>query len=125
MTLTHVAYAITWIIGIGILFIGVRFLLAPRPSAAGYGVAVGPQAGDATAYLAVKGVRDVGSGLIAIALILAATPQALGWFMLSAAVMPIGDALIVLRYRGPKLTAYAVHGATAAVMVVAAALLLR
>jgi Domain of unknown function (DUF4267) len=124
MTLTHVAYAIVWIIGIGIIFVGVRFLLVPRPSAAGYGVAVGPQAGDANAYLAVKGVRDVGSGLIAIALIFAATPQALGWFMLSAAVMPIGDALIVLRYRGPKLVAYAVHGATVVVMLVAAGLLL-
>jgi hypothetical protein len=125
MTLTHVAYAIAWIIGVGIFFIGVRFLLVPRPSAVGFGVAVGPQAGDANAYLAVKGVRDIGSGLIAIAVILAATPQVLGWFMLSAAVMPIGDALIVLRYQGPKLTAYAIHGATAAVMLVAAALLLR
>jgi hypothetical protein len=125
MTLTHVAYAIAWIIGVGIFFIGVRFLLVPRPSAAGFGVAVGPQAGDANAYLAVKGVRDIGSGLIAIALILAATAHVLGLFMLSAAVMPIGDALIVLRYQGPKLTAYGIHGATAAVMLVAAALLLR
>jgi hypothetical protein len=125
MTLTHVAYAITWIIGVGIIFIGVRFLLVPRPSAAAFGVGIGPQAGDATAYLAVKGVRDIGSGLIAIALIVAATPQAVGWFMLCAAVIPIGDALIVLRYQGPKLAAYAIHGATAAVMVVVAALLLR
>jgi hypothetical protein len=125
MTLTHVADAVTWIIGIGIIAIGARFLLVPRPSAAAFGVAVGPRAGDATAYLAVKGVRDIGSGLIAIALVLAATPQVLGWFMLCAAVMPVGDALIVLRYRGPKLTAYAIHGATAAVMLVAAALLLR
>ncbi|GAA5186419.1 DUF4267 domain-containing protein [Rugosimonospora acidiphila] len=126
MTLTHVvAYAVTWIIGIGIILIGARFLLAPRPSAAGFGVAVGPQAGDANAYLAVKGVRDIAFGLIAIALVFAATPRVLGWFMLCTAVAPIGDALIVLRYRGPKLTAYAVHGATAAVMVVAAVLLLR
>lgn len=125
MTLTHVADAIAWIVGIGITVIGLRFLLVPRPSAAGFGVAVGPRAGGATAYLAVKGVRDIGYGLIAIALILAAPPRVLGWFMLCAAVAPVGDALIVLRYRGPKLTAYAVHGATAAVMVVAAALLLR
>jgi hypothetical protein len=125
MTLTNVAYVIAWIVGAGIIFVGARFLLVPGPSAAGYGVTVGPQAGDANAYLAVKGARDIAFGLIAIALILGATPQALGWFMLCAAVAPIGDALIVLRYRGPKLTAYAVHGATAAAMVVAAALLLR
>jgi hypothetical protein len=125
MTLVHVADAIAWIIGIGIFAIGVRFLLDPRPSALGYGVAMNPEAGSANAYLAVKGVRDIGAGLIAVALILGATPRALGWFMLAAAVIPIGDALIVLRYRGPKLTAYAVHGATAAVMLVAAGFLLR
>jgi hypothetical protein len=125
MTLTHVADAIAWIVGIGIIFIGVRFLLVPRASAVAFGVAVGPEAGDANAYLAVKGVRDIASGPIAIALILAATPQVLGWFILAATVIPIGDALIVLRYHGPKLAAYAVHGVTAAVMLVAAALLLR
>jgi hypothetical protein len=45
MTLTHVAYGLSWLICIGIVIVGARFLLAPRPSAAGYGVAVGPGAG--------------------------------------------------------------------------------
>lgn len=34
----------------------------------------------------------------------------------AATGIPAGDALIVLRSRGPKATAYGVHGATAVVM---------
>jgi Domain of unknown function (DUF4267) len=45
--------------------------------------------------------------------------------MLAAAFIPVGDALIVLRYQGPKIAAYAMHGGTAAVMLLIAALLLR
>jgi len=124
MTVIHIADVLSGLIGIGIIAIGTRFLLAPRPSAAGFGVAVGPDAGPASAYLAVKGVRDIASGLVAFALIAAATPAVLGWFMLAAASIPVGDALIVLRYQGPKAAAYGIHGATAVVMPVIAGLLL-
>jgi hypothetical protein len=42
----------------------------------------------------------------------------------AASTIPIGDAIIVLRHHGPKATAYGVHGATAAVLLATAALLL-
>jgi hypothetical protein len=125
MTLTHLGYGLSWVICLGIIVVGARFLLAPRPSAAGYGVDVGPDAGRARAYLAVKAVRDIGSGLVAFVLIVAASRQALGLFMLAAAIIPIGDALVVLRFNGPRILAYAMHGGTAVVMLVIAALLLR
>ncbi len=125
MTLTHLGYGLSWVICLGIIVVGARFLMAPRPSAAGFGVDIGPDAGRARAYLAVKAVRDIASGLIAFVLIVAASRQALGLFMLAAAIIPIGDALIVLRYNGPRILAYAMHGGTAAVMLVIAALLLR
>ena len=48
----------------------------------------------------------------------------LGWFELAASTIPVGDALIVLRYKGPKAAAYGVHGVTAAVLLASAALLL-
>ena len=47
----------------------------------------------------------------------------LGWFELAASTSPIGDALIVLRGNGPKAAVYGVHGATAVVLLAAAALL--
>ena len=42
----------------------------------------------------------------------------------AASVIPIGDAINVLRGSGPKATAYGVHGTTAAVMLGTAELLL-
>jgi hypothetical protein len=124
MLITYIGEAVAGLIGVGIIIVGARFLTAPRPSAAGYGVAVGAVPGPGDAYLAVKGVRDIGSGLILLALLVAGGPHVLGWGMLAAAVMPVGDALIVLRFGGSRGLAYGMHGVTAAVMVVAAAMLL-
>jgi hypothetical protein len=44
--------------------------------------------------------------------------------MLAATAIPVGDAAIVLRSHGPKSAVYAIHGATAAVMLVISVLLL-
>jgi hypothetical protein len=49
--------------------------------------------------------------------------RVLGWFELAASTIPIGGAIIVLRSNGPKATVYGVHGATAVVLLAAAALL--
>ena len=78
--------------------------------------------GKADPYLSVKGVRDIASGLIAVILLAAKIPRILGWFELAASIIPIGDAMIVLRRNGPKATACGVHGATAVVLLATAAL---
>jgi hypothetical protein len=124
MTTMHVGDGIAWFVCVGIIVVGLRFLFAPRASAAGFGVAVSSGAGPADAYLAVKAIRDIASGLIALALIVAGPPHALGWFLLAAAVIPLGDALIVLRYHGPRVAAFVMHGGTAALMLVGAWMLL-
>jgi hypothetical protein len=121
---TTVGYILSWVICVGITLVGARFLLAPRASAAGYGVPFEPWSSRPAAYLSVKAVRDLASGLVILALLLAGPASALGWFMLAAAIIPVGDALIVLRYGGPKMLAYAMHGVTAVVMVAGAVLLL-
>ena len=92
----------------GIIFIGARFLLAPSTAAAGFGIAAWHDGGKADPYLSVKGVRDIASGLIAVILLAARMPHALGWFELAASTIPIGDAIIVLRSNGrrPPSTAY-------------------
>ena len=35
MTLTHLGYGLSWVICLGIIMVGARFLLAPRPSDSG------------------------------------------------------------------------------------------
>jgi hypothetical protein len=118
-----IGYALSCAIALGIVFIGARFFCAPRLAAAAYGVALGPD-DRSDAYLRVKGVRDIASGLFAAILIVNRSAHLLGWFMLAATVIPLADAAIVLNHGGTKAVAYGVHGATAAVMLIACALLL-
>ena len=119
---TTIGYTLAGLIGAGIIFIGARFIAAPGVAAAGYGVQV--DQGAASAYLRVKAVRDIASGLVVFALMAAGATHPLGWMMLAATTIPVGDAAIVLGHGGPKSIAYGVHGLTAAVMLVTAALLL-
>jgi hypothetical protein len=124
MTATAVAYTLAGLIAAGIIFIGARFIVAPRVAAAGYGVQ--PDLGQplAGAYLSVKGVRDIASGLVVFILMAAGATHLLGWVILAATIIPVADATIVLGNGGPKSIALGVHGVTAAVMGVTAALLL-
>ena len=124
MLLTYIAYALSGLIGLGIIFIGTRFLLAPSTAAAGYGVPVEQETARAGAYLAAKGVRDIASGFFVFILIAFQAPHILGWVIVAATIIPIVDAIIVLTHNGSKATAYGVHGATAAVMLATAGLLL-
>lgn len=78
----------------------------------------------AVAYLSVKGVRDIATGLFVIILMIAGATHLLGWVMLAATIIPIVDATIVLRNGGSKSLAYGAHGVTAAVMLITTALLL-
>ena len=124
MTTTAVAYTLAGLIAAGIIFIGARFVVAPRAAAAGYGVQ--PDLGEPSvgAYLSVKGVRDIASGLFVFILMAAGATHLLGWVILAATIIPVADAIIVLGNGGRKSTALGVHGLTAVVMLMTSALLL-
>jgi hypothetical protein len=124
MTTTAIGYTLAGVIAAGIVFIGARFIVAPRVAAAGYGVQ--PDLGQRSvgAYLSVKGIRDIASGLFVFILMAAGATQLLGWIMLAATIIPIADAAIVLSHGGPRSIAFGVHGLTAAVMLITSALLL-
>ncbi|OBG65235.1 MULTISPECIES: DUF4267 domain-containing protein [unclassified Mycobacterium] len=124
MTVTIIGYSLAGLLAAGIIFIGARFLLGPRVAAAGYGVLPDLDQPGAGAYLSVKGVRDIATGLFVIILMVAGTPHLVGWVMLAATIIPLADAAIVLRNGGSKSIAWGVHGGTAAVMLVTTALLL-
>lgn len=119
----YAAIALTVLVGLGIIFVGGWYLLAPQQAAKGFGLPAWPT-DDSTAWLNLKGIRDIVSGLAVL------IPLALGqftivaWLLLAAAITPLGDALTILRYRGNKTVAYAVHGATALVVILASALFL-
>ncbi|MGX1547099.1 DUF4267 domain-containing protein [Streptomyces adustus] len=120
--MTVTAYTLAVVLDLFVLFIGYRFLFQPGPAAAGYGVPADP-AGDAAAYLTVKGSKDSVFGLMGLALLAFAGARAEAWFMLVVALVPLADTLIVLRHGGSKATAFGVHFATAVVVLISAGLL--
>jgi hypothetical protein len=121
---TTIGYTLAGLIGAAIIFIGARFIVAPRVAAAGYGVQPDLDQPNTRAYLSVKGIRDIASGLFLFILMAAGATHLLGWVVLAATIIPLADAAIVLSNGGPKSIAWGVHGATAVVMLVTAALLL-
>jgi len=118
-----IGFYLSGVIALAIVAVGIRFLVAPHPAAADYGVAVVPDAAWG-AFLSVKAVRDIASGLFTTILIVNRSAHLLGWFMLVATIIPAADAAIVLRHGGTKAVAFGIHGVTALVMIIAAALLL-
>ncbi|RSM37167.1 DUF4267 domain-containing protein [Amycolatopsis balhimycina DSM 5908] len=115
-------YILVALVSLGIIYVGLNYLFAPTKIAAGFGFTEVPE--NADTFLNVKGGRDIGAGLVPLALMIYGDPHALGWVFLTAAVWPLFDMLIVLRHRGKKAIAFGVHGLTAVVMAVAALLLL-
>lgn len=69
-------------------------------------------------------MRDIASGVFIFILLAGASTHLLGWFMLAATGIPVGDALIVLRSNGPKAAVYGIHVSTAVVMLAISVLLL-
>jgi hypothetical protein len=120
---TNIGFYLSGVIAVGIVFIGCRFLLAPSRAAAGYGVPAGAEP-HSRAYLSAKGIRDIASGLFIAILMAYGSAHVLGWFMLAAAFIPVGDAVNVLRQGGSRTVAYGVHGGTAVAMLIISGLLL-
>jgi hypothetical protein len=97
-----------------ILFIGARFLLAPKVAIAAFGVPDDRP----RALTSIKGVRDITSGIVPLVVLAVAGSNAFGWALLAAAITPIGDAIIVATNGGRLRHALSVHGATALVLIV-------
>jgi hypothetical protein len=112
------AYGLAIVLSLFIIVVGVRFLVAPRAAAAGYGVPASP-----TAYLTVKGLRDTSYGILGLALTAFSDARAVALFMLVVALAPLGDTVIVLRNGGTRAAAFGIHFATAVIVLVDAALL--
>ncbi|MCS7480177.1 DUF4267 domain-containing protein [Umezawaea endophytica] len=122
--LVNVAYVLAGLVGVGIFVIGVRAFWVPQ-AAVGFGIPDTPvEDRNFQAWLSVKSVRDVVSGIFIFVLMVGAPVHLLGWFMLAAAAIPVGDGLIVLRSGGSKAAAYGIHGATALVILVSSVILL-
>src|SRR5687768_15931787 len=91
-----------------IIVAGIRFFLQPRQATLDFGIA----ADTLRALTAIKGARDITSGVVPPVVWASAGRVTLGWVLVAAALTPIADALIVLTSGGKLARALGVHGLT-------------
>lgn len=112
------------LIAAGIIFIGIRFIVAPLVGANGFGVPV--EENQTFAYLWAKGTRDIVSGLfLMVFLWLRVSRRVLAAFIFVASLVPIGDALNIYANVGANnVSALMIHAGTALFMIILATFLL-
>ena len=71
-------------------------------------------------WLRLKGIRDIVSGLVLLALVVWGAPRLIGIVMLIQALIPVGDMTLILVSKGSTKTAFGDHGLTAALMILGA-----
>jgi hypothetical protein len=123
--LSQIGSALAGLLALATILMGLRYLLDPNPAAAGFGIP--SDRGTPVpnrAWLAVKAARDIAIGIAFAALLIDGAHRQLGYLMLAAATVPIADGTIVLRSGGLKATAFGVHWATAAAMLIVASFLI-
>ena len=116
--------AVALLAALAIIGIGVGYVTSPTKMAPSFGLPLPPDVHDVRWWLRPKGVRDIVSGLVVIAVFFAGDRHLLGLVLMVEVLIPLGDMTTVLAGRGRTATALGVHGLTALVMIAAAAGLL-
>jgi hypothetical protein len=113
------------LIAVGIMVIGCFYLASPERISGTFGLKPPASDADTLAWLRLKGIRDIASGLVVLTLMLTADRRLVGIAALVEAIIPFGDMSIVLGSGGSKSRAFSVHGVTCAVMLVVGLLLIH
>ncbi|MGH3504956.1 MAG: DUF4267 domain-containing protein [Nocardioidaceae bacterium] len=126
MPLKRVATVLALLLAAFLIYMGIGFMVDPLGNAAGFGLPESSWPGaDAAAFLNVKGGRDIGLGLVVLALLFARQPRAMGWALLAMALMPVIDATVVLSYGGSLAAVLSIHISAAVCVAVTGLLQLR
>src|SRR5258708_7710341 len=89
---------ITLLLALGIIFVGIRFIIVPMAGAEGFGIAFSnPQD---SVYGKIKGIRDIFSGLVLLPLLYMRMRKATAWVFTTAIIVPATDGMIILATNG-------------------------
>jgi hypothetical protein len=111
------------LIAVGIIVIGCFYLASPERILGSFGLKPPAPDADTRAWLRLKGIRDVASGLVVLTMMLTANSRTVGIVLLVFAIIPFGDMSNILGSGGSKAKAFSVHGVTCAVMLLVGLLL--
>jgi hypothetical protein len=113
------------LIAVGVIAIGCFYLVSPERISGSFGLNPPASDADTRAWLRLKGIRDVASGLLVLTMMLTADRRSVGIALIVFAIIPLGDMSIVLGSGGSKSRAFSIHGVTCAVMLVIGLLLIH
>jgi hypothetical protein len=113
------------VIAVAIIVIGCFYLASPKRILGGFGLKPPASDADTHAWLRLKGIRDIASGLVVVTMMLTADSRLVGIALLIFAMIPFGDMSIILGSGGSKSRAFSIHGVTCAVMLVVGLLLIH
>ncbi len=106
------------LLGVAIIVIGAFYIIAPERMTGSFGLKPPASDADTRAWLRLKGIRDIVSGLVVLTLMLTTDTRTVGIALLVEAIVPLGDMSNVLGSGGSKSAAFSIHGVTCAVMLV-------
>jgi hypothetical protein len=123
--LNAIPLSLAALMAVAIIVIGCFYLASPERITGSFGLK--PPAPDANtrAWLRLKGIRDVASGLVVLTLMLIMGTRSVGIALLVLAITPLGDMSIILGSGGSKSKAFSIHGVTCAAMLVVGLLLIH
>ena len=114
------AIGMALLVAAGIIVIGTMYLIDPRAATQSFGLPLPEDGANIAWWLRLKGVRDIVSGLLVLALVVWGVPRIVGIALLIEAMIPAGDMSLILAANGSTKTAFGIHGLTAALMILAA-----
>jgi Domain of unknown function (DUF4267) len=107
------------LVSVGIIVIGCFYVVSPQRILGKFGLKPPASEADTLAWLRLKGIRDIASGLSTLILMLTTDSRTVGIVLLVFSIIPFGDMSNILVTGGRKATAFSVHGVTCAVMLFA------
>lgn len=121
--LRSASYWLTALAAVGIIFLGLRFIVAPKVGAEGFGIPLGSTK-EAMAYGWVKGIRDIFAGLVVLLFLIPRKPRETAFAFGAAIIIPVSDCLTILAVNGlHDVTHLLIHGLTAIYMLITTLLL--
>jgi hypothetical protein len=111
------AIGLALLVAVAIIAIGTQYLVTPTTATRSFGLPLPENGANIAWWLRLKGVRDIASGLAVLAFMAWGAPREIGIFLLVAAVIPVGDMLLILAAKGSSRSAFGIHAPTAVLMV--------
>ena len=114
------AFGMAGLVALAIIVVGAMYVSRPRAATRSFGLPLPEDGPNVAWWLRLKGVRDIASGLILLATMMLGGSHMVGIVLLVAAIIPLGDMLVILAAKGSARSAFGMHGLTALLMILAA-----